>query len=494
MSHSILSADFGSWFPFAWGTGQSMVFHSPQFLFFFLALLAPYYVFKKGRLAILAIANLIFYGYAGIGPTSIFLLVTMISFITVKLLRKPRLAWVFWVGVAVNLLNLAFFKYTFFFLNTWQAVTGLPLGVRADLAHSIILPAGISFYTFQLISYIIDVRRGTMEPPKTLLHFWVYISLFPQLVAGPILRGNELMPQLYEIERKRVRWQEIKYGMYLAFIGVIKKVVLADTLAQVADRLFAHADTLSPIDAWTAAFAFGYQIYYDFSAYSDMALGLGYILGVKLIINFDSPYISGNPGEFWRRWHISLSRWIKDYIYISLGGNRRGWWRTQFNLFAAMVISGLWHGAMWTFVIWGAVHGLLLIFHKWTLYLNRWRFIAAVRSAMLYRIAAVFVFFHITMWTWVFFRAPSFHSAVAMTRNMLHVDWGAFYASPQMIWIAGLFLLHLFEYVIRHAERISGIVWHLFPAPFRGAVYAALALVVIYFMKGETYAFIYFQF
>lgn len=471
-----------------------VVFHSPNFLVFFLILLIPYYLFKKSRILLLAAANVIFYGASGLGVLLLFLLVTLVVFAAVQLMRRKSWSWAYWTGIAVSVLNLVFFKYTVFILNTVETVTGMPIGAAPGWMVEIVLPVGISFYTFQLISYLIDVRRGETEPTRSFLHFWVYISLFPQLVAGPIMRGDELIPQLDQLQQKTVRWHEIKSGLVLVFIGVLKKVALADVLAQVANPLFAHADVLTPVESWIAAYAFGFQIYYDFSAYSDIALGLGWMLGIKLILNFDSPYVSSNPGEFWKRWHISLSRWIRDYIYIGLGGNRKGAVRTQFNMLAAMLISGLWHGAMWTFVLWGAVHGLLLIMHKWTLYLNRWEWIAAVRKSPLYRVGAVLVFFHIITWTWVFFRAQSIHQAMHMSWNMLHANWLELFANPAMVWISALFLLHLFEYAIRHYEEASSRFWHYCPAPLRGAVYLGLALLIIYFMKGETYDFIYFQF
>ncbi len=472
----------------------AMVFHSPNFLLFFLLLLIPYFLFKKARLWTLAAANVIFYGFSGIGSLFLFLFVTAVVYISARIMMRPGLRWTFWIGIGVALANLIFYKYTFFILDSIQAVTGLPIHIQDSLASAIVLPVGISFYTFQLLAYLIDMRRGELEPPKNLLYFWVFISLFPQLVAGPILRGDELMPQLLQLTEKHIRWQEIKYGLYWCFVGVLKKVVLADTIAALANSLFAKAESLSPVDTWIAAYAFGFQIYYDFSAYSDMALGLGYILGIKLIINFDTPYLSSNPNEFWKRWHISLSRWIKDYIYIGLGGNRKGWTRTQFNLLAAMMISGLWHGAMWTFVLWGCLHGLLLIVHKWTLALNRWPWIKQIRQSAVYRVAAIFVFFHIITWTWVFFRAQDMHKAFVMTDKMLHVRISDMLVNPNLLWIGGLFLLHVFESAIRHHESASSRWWHRFPAPLRGLVYLSLAVVTIYFMKGETYAFIYFQF
>lgn len=471
-----------------------MVFHSPNFIIFFLALLVPYYLFKKSRIPLLAVANVIFYAFSGLGMLAVFITMTVITFITVHIMRRERWQWFFWVGILANALNLIFFKYTGFLLHTAESWTGLRLLTENSFVSDIVLPVGISFYTFQLISYIIDVRRGQTTPTKSLMEFWVYISLFPQLVAGPIMRGDELIPQLDTIHEKTVRWNEIRYGIYLFFIGFMKKVLFADTIAQMVNPLFAQGDAITPVQSWLAAYGFGFQIYFDFSAYSDMALGLGYILGIQLIINFASPYISADPREFWKRWHISLSRWIKDYIYIGLGGNRRGKGRTYINLFAAMLLSGLWHGAMWTFVLWGGIHGLLVVLHKWSLKLNRWPWIEKVRRLPIYRAMAVLVFFHVITWTWVFFRAQSIDQAWDMSWKMLHVNWLSLLQEPAMIWIGALYALHWFEYAIRNYEETSSRAWHYIPSLVRGAVYLTLVLIVMYFMKGETYDFIYFQF
>lgn len=478
-----------------------MLFHSPNFLIFMLLLLIPFYFWRRGRIPLLVMGNVIFYVANGVGVLILFLSVTLVTFIIVHLMQREGWRWLFWVGIAVNAGNIIFYKYALMLIDTAESLTGQSFLVTDQVKEwlttdqgTTFMVVGISFYTFQLISYVIDVRRGTTKPTKSFARFWVYISLFPQLIAGPILRGEELIPQLDKLAHKQIRWQEIRFGLYLIFIGLMKKVVLADNLDSIVNPLFADIGALSAEQAWIAAYTFGFQIYFDFSAYSDMALGLGYLLGIRLIINFNTPYLSSNPSEFWTRWHISLSRWIRDYIYIGLGGNRKGASRTLINMFIAMLISGLWHGAMWHFVIWGAVHGLLLIGYKWTLELNRFDQIRALRQHWLYRIVAIAVFFHIVTWTWVFFRAKNMGEALELTRLMLHVDVVALLAHPYMPLVAGLFALHIFEYLLRRYETVSGRIWHWIPSPLRGTVYAALLFIVFYNMKGETYDFIYFQF
>ncbi|MEB3103158.1 MBOAT family O-acyltransferase [Ferviditalea candida] len=471
-----------------------MLFHSPNFLIFFIAVLIPYFMYKRSRIAVLALANAVFYGFSGFKILLLFVLVTIATFCIVHGMRKENWRWLFWVGILLNLMNLAFFKYTLFLLNSFQGLTGIRFGFADYTQFSIVLPIGISFYTFELISYLIDVRRGETVPTRSFLTFWTFVSMFPHLIAGPIMRGNELIPQLELLSEKRVSWMEVKYGLYLFFIGTIKKIILADNLAPVADSFFNKAHALSGTESWIAAYLFTFQIYFDFSAYSDMALGLGYIMGVQLAQNFITPYLSSNPTEFWKRWHITLSRWIRDYIYIGLGGNRKGRARTQFNLLAAMLLSGLWHGANWTFVLWGGLHGILLVLHKWSLRLNRWRRINQLRGTRLYHILAVAVFFHITVWTWVFFRAPNFSLGWSMTQEMMKVNVNDLVRHPLFLAICGLYVLHLAENWIRSDESRSGWVWHRVPAPVRGLLYFILVLTIIYFTKGETYNFIYFQF
>jgi alginate O-acetyltransferase complex protein AlgI len=476
-----------------------MIFHSPEFLVFLIALLIPFYAFRKARIPLLVIANAVFYGASGFGLLLLFMAMTVITFLTVHGMRRWRP--LFWIGIAANAGNLLFFKYTLMIMDTVERIAGRHL-LLTDLARdwvtdgsgALILPVGISFYTFQLIAYIIDVRRGDLEPTRNLFKFWVFISVFPQLIAGPIMRGSELMPQVDDLPNRTVRWPEIRYGLYLIFVGLIKKTVFADNLENLVNPLFADIPSLSPEQAWIAACLFGFQIYFDFSAYSDMALGLGHLLGLKLAVNFRTPYLSGSPKEFWDRWHISLSRWIRDYIYIGLGGNRKGMLRTQINLFAAMLISGLWHGAAWHFVAWGAVHGLILIAHRWMLALNRIDRVKKVRSSFPYRVLAAAAFFPIVTWTWVFFRAETLSGAWDMTRLMSQVNLTALVAHPLFALVACLYALHVVEWFIREKEAVADRIWHWVPAVFRGAVYAALILLIFFNMKGETYEFIYFQF
>ena len=478
-----------------------MLFHTPEFIVFLLLLLIPFYLWRGGRLALLVAANILFYAASGLGVLVLFIVVTCLTFFFVHMMRRSGFSWLFWLGIAVNVGNLVFFKYTMLLIHTAEAIVGdaipgagLIAGWLTGPDGRILMVTGISFYTFQLLSYLIDVRRGLFEPTRSLARFWIYIALFPALIAGPIMRGQELIPQLDGLKQRHIRWDEIRFGLYLIFIGLMKKVLLADNIEGIAAPLFGDVASLSPEQSWIAAYLFGFQIYFDFSAYSDMALGIGYLLGIKLVVNFKTPFLSSNPSEFWTRWHISLSRWIRDYVYIGLGGNRKGETRTIINLFAAMVISGIWHGAMWHFVLWGAVHGLLLIVYRWSLRLNVYPWIDAIRSSGLYRAAAIVVFFHIVTWTWVFFRAESVGDAWALTGSMLQADPVLLLHEPWMPLVVALFALHIIEYFANTYAAKAQKLWHWIPAPLRGGVYALLVLVMFYYMKGESYEFIYFQF
>jgi len=470
-----------------------MFFYSPNFIVFFLALIIPYLLLKKQRLWLIALANAIFYGAHPEGFLTLFAVMATLTFAIVHLMTRPGWRWLFWVGIALNVLNLAFFKYTLFVLDNLR-ILGFQSAAADAFASSIVLPLGISFYTFEFISYLIDVRRGDTVPTRSFVKFWVFVSMFPHLIAGPIMRGNELIPQLDTLFEKKITWSDIRYGVYLFVIGMVKKVVIADQLSPIVKELFDKGEALTGTESWMAAYTFGFYIYNDFSAYTDMAIGLGIMMGVRFADNFRSPYLSASPTEFWRRWHITLSRWIRDYIYIPLGGNRKGAARTYVNLMAAMLISGLWHGAMWTFVLWGGLHGLMQVIHRMSLGLNRWKWIAAVRESWAYRIVAVFVFFHAVTWTWVFFHAPSIEMALDMTWKMMHAQPENILRHPLFPMVVGLYGIHAAEFLLRKYEGRIGPVWRRVPFPFRSALYLLVTLTIVYYLQGGKYEFIYFQF
>ena len=348
-----------------------MVFSSPLFLFAFLPVALAGYVAlpRKARLPFLLLANLIFYGWGEPVYLLLMLAVTLANYAFGLLIgrakqrgEKGRARLLLILSVAFSLGALGYFKYAGFLAGIWNGISFLPRLPRVQVE----LPIGISFYTFQAMSYAVDVYRGDAPVQKNALTFGVYVTLFPQLIAGPIVRYKDVSAQL---TGRRADAQEFALGIRVFLAGLCKKVLLANQMGLLWDALRPLAATNGVLAAWVGLIAYSLQIYFDFSGYSDMAIGLGHMLGLTFLKNFDYPYISRSVTEFWRRWHISLSSWFRDYVYIPLGGNRAGRARTFLNLFAVWLLTGLWHGASWNFVLWGLYYFLLLSLEK--LFLGR---------------------------------------------------------------------------------------------------------------------------
>jgi alginate O-acetyltransferase complex protein AlgI len=401
-----------------------MVFSSYLFLFYFLpvALLLYYAAPRRAKHLILTILSYIFYGWANPLFVPLLLASTAIDYIAglviarhpvhapdapARRARPARIALV--ASICSNVSLLGFFKYFNFAAENMDALAewiGLP-ALRLDVAFKVTLPLGISFYTFQSMSYTIDVYRGRAAAIRSVIDFACYVSMFPQLVAGPIIRFSEVADQFIWRTHTTTKFAR---GVAFVCVGLAKKVLLANPCGKIADLAF-EAGSLGPVEAWYGVTAYAFQIYFDFSGYSDMAIGLGLMLGFVFPKNFDSPYRSQSITEFWRRWHISLSTWLRDYLYLPLGGNRKGKVRTYVNLFIVMLLGGLWHGAAWNFVIWGALHGALLGF-------ERLRGKAALYGRLPVPVR-VGVTFTIVLITWVFFRAPNLPQAVRYLGDML---------------------------------------------------------------------------
>jgi alginate O-acetyltransferase complex protein AlgI len=388
-----------------------MVFSSYLFLFYFLpAALALYYVApRRSKHLILTALSYLFYGWANPLFVPLLFLSTVIDYACGHVIagarsrddeRRARMA--LGVSICTNLGLLGFFKYFNFGidnLNALAAATGLD-ALRLDLAFRVTLPLGISFYTFQSMSYSWDVYRGRADVVRSFVDFACYVSMFPQLVAGPIIRFSEVADQLQSRTHTVTKFAR---GVAFFSVGLSKKVLLANPCGKIADLAF-EAGSLHVLDAWYGVIAYAFQIYFDFSGYSDMAIGLGLMLGFVFPKNFDSPYRAQSITDFWRRWHISLSTWLRDYLYVPLGGNRLGPVRTYVNLAIVMLLGGLWHGASWNFLVWGGLHGTYLALERvrgraapW------WRLPAAARVAFT---------FVLVLATWVFFRAADLPSAV----------------------------------------------------------------------------------
>ncbi len=420
------------------------------------------------------------------------------------------------ISVCVDLGLLGFFKYAnFFSAQLAAAFASLGVNVSMPMLH-VILPVGISFYTFQELSYILDVYRGEIRPVKRLDDFLLYVAFFPQLVAGPIERSSRLIPQI--LRPRRSMPDDFSAGLYLVLTGLFRKVIVADNMAAIADAVFATpAGQLSGIECLAGVYAFAFQIYGDFSGYSAIAQGIARWLGFDLMTNFRHPYLAISPSDFWRRWHISLSTWLRDYLYIPLGGNRGRAAKTYRNLLLTMVIGGFWHGAAWTFIAWGAFHGLLLCLYRpiektiarWTakpptaqgaeirpisagdyeaVHLPRAGIVRAGRQLLL-----GLLMFHLVCVGWLLFRAESIGQANAFLARILtdfrmtpHASYAlgaiAFYAGPMLIYELWL---------DRKADVLALTESHWLP---RGLVYAYCALMLWIFTPEVGHAFIYFQF
>ena len=393
-----------------------MVFTTHIFLFYFLPLvLLIYYSLPfKWQNSFLTFASYVFYGWWE--PWFVLLMVfsTVLDYFCGKIISAPgarqsqRRAGLL-IAILGDLGLLAFFKYFTFTAENLNRL--LPLfGAHSLPLLQIVLPIGISFYTFETMSYTIDVYRGVVRPARSFSDFACFVSLFPHLVAGPIVRYNLIAEQLTNRDHT---WEKFSSGVALFILGFSKKILLANPMGNVADAVFGAKSPLA-LDAWFGVLAYAFQIYFDFSGYSDMAIGLSRFFGFEIPKNFASPYLAGSITDFWRRWHISLSTWLRDYLYLPLGGNKKGPRRTYLNLAVVMLLGGLWHGANWTFVIWGAYHGILLALERWrgkeTLY------------ARLPHWGRVGITFLLVLFSWVLFRCPNLSQALSYLGAMFGVS------------------------------------------------------------------------
>jgi len=387
-----------------------MLFNSYQFILVFLPLtLLGYYLLAshhQWRLGWLLLTSVVFYAYWDIRFLPMLLGSVLVNWLLARHLGTANCRLLVALGLTFNLLLIGIFKYLDFLAGTFFAVAGQPF-----TAYDLVLPLGISFFTFQQISYLIDRARCNAES-HPLLDYALYVVFFPQLIAGPIVRHNEIIPQYKKSPLRQDIYHHIGVGIFLFCLGLVKKTLIADRLAQTASPLFdavANGETLTLVESWLASASYSLQLYFDFSGYSDMAIGLGLLFGFNLPMNFNAPYRARSIKEFWRRWHLTLSRFLRDYLYIPLGGNRRGPGRLYIALLTTMLLGGLWHGADWTFIAWGGLHGCALVVnHVWT---ARGMVMPVVISW-----PATLVFL---MFGWVIFRADSIGSANVILSSML---------------------------------------------------------------------------
>lgn len=467
-----------------------MGFHTPPFFILLVFAFCLYWSTRKYRLLVLAVFDCLFYLYAGLLDFGLLFGASVIGYLAGLGVRSRYRKSIAALGIGANVLNLAFFKYYYFVLGNIAKLVKVPPAL-SNL--KVVLPIGISFYTFQLIAYIVDVHRGEIPRVQSFIEFWVFISFFGQVIAGPIMRAKDFGPQIANTESYRLTPSQLQRGLAWFAIGLIKKLVLADSLAPLVDKYFARGTAISSVDVWIAAYLFAFQIYYDFSAYSDMALGIGEFFGYNLTQNFVSPYISQNPSEFWKRWHITLSTWVRDYLYIPMGGSRKGFVRGLLAVILSMSISGLWHGASWTFVLWGLYHGLLSAGHRiWKTTVGKY-----VKGGTAIRIINTLGFLQLTMIGWMFFRVTTTSDLAVLLRKMLTFSdpsTGPHFLHYVLL-IVFLYCLHLAEYLARKNGHELLTWWSTWiPALIRGLVYCAILLGVCVFLRPKPNNFIYFQF
>jgi alginate O-acetyltransferase complex protein AlgI len=471
-----------------------MVFNSWEFAFF-AALLFPLYFLlpHKGQNRLLLVGSYVFYGSWDWRFLGLLFFTTCVDYsLAMKLERvaEERRKRVMLVSVVMNLTVLGFFKYFNFFVDSAASLlTHVGLQVHPRVLN-IILPAGISFYTFQEMAYVIDVYRRRLSPCRDFWDFALFVSYFPHLVAGPIQLPGVLLPQI--AKARSVTYEKLTSGAILVLIGLARKILIADAIAPHVDAAFTNPAKASSLTLLSGVYLFALQIYGDFSGYTDIARGVSRMLGIELLKNFDRPYFSTNITEFWRRWHISLSTWLRDYLYISLGGNRGPDWFVYRNLMLTMLLGGLWHGASWTFVIWGGLHGLALSVHK--LWLGGHRpperapFVTAADKIK--AIGSGLATFAFVCFAWIFFRAHTFSDAFAMIKGIaaLHGPFSVRALGVPAGVTALLLFIDLPQALKRQDEALLRWPWVL-----RGLTYAVLVVAMV-LKSGKNVPFIYFQF
>lgn len=480
---------------FQYHRAEPLIFNSGFFLFLFLAFLGVFILLSKTHRAKLTFVTLFsLYFYYKSSGTYFLILVgsTVVDYVLANFIHKTttqwkRLCWLVF-SLIINLGLLGYFKYTNFLHEIFSSMAGLPYK-----PFDIFLPVGVSFFTFQSLSYTIDIYRGRLKPVNNIFDYAFFVSFFPQLVAGPIVRASDFIPQIYK--PTIVTKEMFGRGIFLIGTGLFKKAIISDYISlNFVDRIFDAPTLYTGLENLFGVYGYALQIYCDFSGYSDMAIGIALLLGFRFCLNFNSPYQSKNITEFWRRWHMSLSTWLRDYLYISLGGNRKGKIRTYVNVFITMLLGGLWHGAAFKFILWGGLHGLALGVHKWFSSLG---LSFENRASRLFNLISLLITFHFVCFCWIFFRASSMENAMEVIAQItLHftpqifLEFVAGYKSVLLVMVMG-FILHFLPHKVEmKAEQI------IIDAPLAGkvAMMLCLVLLVIQVKSAGIQPFIYFQF
>lgn len=472
--------------------GEPLLFSSGTFWVLFILFIAIYALIHSRKVQMMLYVTVfsLFFYYQSNGVIFLLLPATAILDFTIakliyngkkKLTRKIYLIY----SICVNIGILACFKYTNFFIDTWNNIFSGNFQL-----YDIFLPVGISFYTFQSISYVTDVYRGKIKPTDSLLQYLFFISFFPLILAGPIMRASKFFPQ---IQDKKIVSKEMIYGgLWLIIIGIIKKAVFADYISQYNNWIFEDPLNYSGFENVMGIIGYGAQIYCDFSGYSDMSIGIASIMGFDLGKNFDLPYQSKNLSEFWRRWHISLSTWMRDYIYIPLGGNRNGEVSTYLNNIITMLIAGLWHGSSWMFVIWGGFHGMGLIIHK----VNK-PWLDKIPDNFIVKFFSWLITFTFVTFLWIFFRAVSMDDCILLIRNIrttFDLDYVIPFFYARTTWSIFLILIFFLHFIPSgfYDKLKNGFI--RIPWIFKMLIFLIAVQLVIQFQTGDVQPFIYFQF
>jgi len=465
-----------------------MIFNSFQFVIFILVFLFLYSFTVKNlfvRNVVVLVGSYLFYAAWYWEYSALILMSTVVDYFAAhgiaKANYKLRKKILLCVSLGFNLGLLFLFKYFNFFKDNFNsAVTSL--GLEASFSDlELLLPVGISFYTFQTMSYTIDVYRGNISPEKSFIRFAAYVSFFPQLVAGPIVRAKQFLPQLAVLNRATS--VQVNTGMMLIFVGLFKKIVIADLLAYyIVDSVFSNPGLYSSADLMVSLYAYTFQIYCDFSGYSDIAIGVALLLGFELPRNFNKPYLSQNPSEFWRRWHITLSEWLRDYLYIPLGGGRGSKLKIARNLSITMLLGGLWHGAAWNYVLWGAYHGLLLVVFRTK---------TDSKSNSLIKYINIFFMFHLVVFSWLLFRVPDMYTFQQYIEGLARGTTDFSFAAIGYCILIFAVITHAinFDNIVQICNRLA-VTYRLI---FTSIIYLFLTILLVGATVSDT-AFVYFQF
>ncbi len=499
---------------FLYSESNPLIFTNAQFwLFFGVVMLIFQLTYKQITMRNMFLFALsIFFYYKSSGVFVVLLLLTTCwDYQMGKLIyNEKREKWRKWyvaLCVIANLIVLGYFKYTYFLadiVNQLAGTTWHPSNIVAVVANTwfgqqfdiskIILPVGISFYTFQSISYCVDIYRKEIYPVENILDYAFFVSFFPQLVAGPIVRASDFIPQVYR--RYELNQTEFGHSLWIIMVGLTKKILVSDYISiNFVDRVFDSPLTYSGLENLLAVYGYTIQIYCDFSGYTDIAIGVALLMGFRLNRNFDSPYQATNITDFWRRWHISLSTWLRDYLYIPLGGNRHGKWRAYFNQFITMLIGGLWHGAHLRFIIWGALHGMALAVHKF--YLTFQNKNTKTSSAWWANVLGGFITLHFVAFCWIFFRAANMETVWQVlgqiTSHFKPELLGQVMASYKavIVLIISTFLVH---WIPRKYKDIFANYFVRVPMPLKAVVIVVVVVALYQVKTAELQPFIYFQF